>query len=139
MATGIIHGLYATAVHTSRGESIRMIPLRRARDEERRHHEKHPADEPLRMAERGEERTDLTRLKAMSEPELERSIAADPDRRDVPRDWYRGAEAVTPRAKVPVPIRLDADLVEFFRDQGRGWQTKTNAVPRAYAEAVKAG
>ncbi|GAA0569666.1 BrnA antitoxin family protein [Craurococcus roseus] len=100
---------------------------------------KYSADELLRMAERGEDRTDLTRLKAMSEAELERSIAADPDWRDVPRDWYRGAEAVTPRAKVPVSIRLDADLVEFFRGQGRGWQTRVNAILRAYAEAVKAG
>jgi len=91
------------------------------------------------MAERGEDRTDLARLKAMSDEDLEQSIAADPDWRDVPRDWYRGAEAVMPRAKVPVSIRLDADLVEFFRDQGRGWQTKINAVLRAYADAVKAG
>jgi uncharacterized protein (DUF4415 family) len=42
-----------------------------------------------------------------------------------------------PRPKVPVSIRLDADLVEFFRDQGRGWQTRINAVLRAYADAVK--
>lgn len=100
---------------------------------------KYSADELLRIAERGEDRTDLTRLKVMSEAELERSIAADPDWRDLPRDWYRDAEAVTSRAKVPVSIRLDADLVEFFRGQGRGWQTKINAVLRAYAEAVKAG
>ncbi|GAA0569661.1 BrnT family toxin [Craurococcus roseus] len=39
MATGIIHGLYATAIYTLRGEIIRMISLRRARDEERRHHQ----------------------------------------------------------------------------------------------------
>ena len=100
---------------------------------------RYSADELRRMAERGEDRTDLARLKAMSEEDLEQSIAADPDWRDVPRDWYRGAEAVMPRAKVPVSIRLDADLVEFFRDQGRGWQTKINAVLRAYADAVKAG
>jgi uncharacterized protein (DUF4415 family) len=98
---------------------------------------KYSADELRDMAEQGGDRTDLAQLKAMSEAELERSIAADPDWRDVPRDWYRDAEAVMPRPKVPVSIRLDADLVEFFRGQGRGWQTKMNAVLRAYAEAVK--
>jgi uncharacterized protein (DUF4415 family) len=98
---------------------------------------KYSADELRDMADRGEDRTDLARLRAMSEEELERSIAADPDWRDVPRDWHRGAEAVTPRPKVPVSIRLDADLVEFFRAQGRGWQTRMNAVLRAYANAVK--
>jgi uncharacterized protein (DUF4415 family) len=64
-------------------------------------------------------------------------MAADPDWRDVPRDWFLGAEAVMPRPKIPVSIRLDADLVDFFRGQGRGWQTKLNAVLRAYAEAVR--
>jgi len=39
MATGIIHGLYATAVYTPRGDSMRMISLRRARDDERKHHQ----------------------------------------------------------------------------------------------------
>ena len=94
-------------------------------------------EELLDMAARGEDRTDLAQLKAMSEAELEQSIAGDPDWRDVPRDWYKGAEAVMPRPKVPVSIRLDADLVDFFRNQGRGWQTRMNAVLRAYADAVK--
>ena len=39
MATGIVHGFYATAIYTVRGNIIRMISLRRARDEERRHHQ----------------------------------------------------------------------------------------------------
>lgn len=98
---------------------------------------KYSADDLLDMAERGEDLTDFARLHAMSETELEQSIAADPDWRDVPRDWYRGAEAVMPRPKVPVSIRLDADLVDFFRSQGRGWQTKMNAVLHAYMAAVK--
>jgi len=89
------------------------------------------------MVERGEDRTDLARLKNMSEAELERSIEADPDWRGVPLDWYRGAEVVKARPKVLISIRLDADLVDFFRGQGRGWQTKVNAVLRAYAGAVK--
>jgi len=39
MATGIIYGLYATAIYTMRGETIRMISLRRARVDERRNHQ----------------------------------------------------------------------------------------------------
>ncbi|TCZ66213.1 hypothetical protein EXY23_03180 [Roseicella aquatilis] len=90
------------------------------------------------MVERGEDRTDFARIDAMTEADLEQAIADDPDWRDVPRDWHRGAEAVMPRAKVPISIRLDADLVEFFRGQGRGWQTKVNAILRAYANAKQA-
>lgn len=39
MATGIIHGVYATAVYTMRGDTVRMVSLRRARDDERKHHQ----------------------------------------------------------------------------------------------------
>ena len=42
-----------------------------------------------------------------------------------------------PRPKVPVSIRLDADLIEHFRSSGRGWQTRINAILRAYTEAKK--
>lgn len=38
IAVGIIKGIYAAAVYTMRGETIRMISLRRARHEERGHH-----------------------------------------------------------------------------------------------------
>jgi uncharacterized protein (DUF4415 family) len=67
----------------------------------------------------------------------EPAVGADPDWRDLPPDWFRGAEVAMPRCKIPVSIRLDADLVDFFRSQGRGWQTKLNAVLRAYAQAVR--
>lgn len=95
------------------------------------------ADELRSMAMRGEDRTDFARIDAMTAADLEQAIADDPEWRDVPRDWHHGAEAVMPRTKVPISIRLDADLVEFFRDQGRGWQTKVNAVLRAYANATQ--
>ncbi|RAI55949.1 hypothetical protein DOO78_23675 [Roseicella frigidaeris] len=91
------------------------------------------------MAARGESRTNLAQIDALTEEALERAIAEDPDWRDVPRDWHRSAEAAMPRPKVPVSIRLDADLVDFFRRQGRGWQTKVNAVLRAYANARQGG
>ena len=87
------------------------------------------------MVERGEDRTDFARLDTLTDASLERAIADDPDWQGVPRDWHRGAEAAMPRPKVPVSIRLDADLVDFFRQQGRGWQTKVNAILRAYANA----
>jgi uncharacterized protein (DUF4415 family) len=95
------------------------------------------AEDLRKMVERGEDQTDFARIDAMSAADVDRAIADDPDWQDVPRDWYHDAEAVMPRPKTPVSIRLDADLVEFFRSQGRGWQTKMNAVLRAYANAVQ--
>lgn len=36
--------------------------------------------------------------------------------------------------KIHTGIRLDADLLTWFKGQGRGWQTRMNAVLRSYYE-----
>lgn len=94
-------------------------------------------DELRKLAERGESRTDIARVEAMSDEDVERSVANDSDWDGIPADWHKQAEAVMPRRKVPVSIRLDADLIEHFRSTGRGWQTRVNAILRAYKEAKK--
>ncbi len=96
---------------------------------------RYTADEIREMVQRGESRTDWARIKAMTEAELEQAIASDPDWADIPENWYEQAEAVMPKPKVPVSIRLDADVIEYFRGTGRGWQTRVNAILRAYKEA----
>ncbi len=90
------------------------------------------------LARRGESRTDTARIEAMSDQDVERAVAGDPDWESIPDDWHKRAEAVMPRPKVPVSIRLDADLIEHFRATGRGWQTRVNAILRAYADTKKA-
>lgn len=90
-----------------------------------------------KLAERGESRTDVARVEAMSDDDVERVIASDPEWEGVSDNWHEQAEAVMPRPKVPVSIRLDADLIEHFRSTGRGWQTRINAILRAYKEARK--
>ncbi len=39
--------------------------------------------------------------------------------------------------KVQLTLRIDQDVVEWFRKHGRGYQTKINALLRAYMEAHK--
>ena len=41
--------------------------------------------------------------------------------------------------KVQVTVRVDSDVLEWYRARGRGYQTKINALLRAYMEAYKAG
>ena len=98
------------------------------------------AEELRAMRERGESRTDWARVDAMSEDELERAIAADPDQADLvgPIDWSRVRVGI-PRPKTEVHIRLDADVVDWFKAQGRGYQTRINAVLRAYVAARRGG
>ena len=53
-------------------------------------------------------------------------------------DWDE-AVLVLPQPKQAVSVRIDADVLAFFKSEGRGYQTRMNAVLRAYMQARKAG
>jgi uncharacterized protein (DUF4415 family) len=89
------------------------------------------------MRARGESKTDWVRFEAKSEEQLEQDIADDPDYRDVPDDWYKNATLVIPTSKKMLSLRLDSDILDWFKQQGPGYQTRINAVLRAYAEQAK--
>jgi uncharacterized protein (DUF4415 family) len=61
--------------------------------------------------------------------------SADPDDAIGPidRNWAM-TDLPLPRRKAHTTLRLDADLLEWFRAQGRGYQTRINAVLRSYYE-----
>ena len=78
-------------------------------------------------------KTDWARVDALTEKELERSIAADADA-DVAVDWAK-ARLVMPQRKESVHLRIDPDVLAWFKQQGRGYLTRMNAVLRAYMDA----
>ncbi len=96
---------------------------------------RYSSEQLRRMSAEGKSRTDHARLAAMTEAEVEAAAIADNAEHGVADDWYLRARFVP--AKQPISIRLDADLLEFFRAQGPGWQTRINAVLRAYKDAVE--
>ena len=60
------------------------------------------------------------------------------DSSDIPElddTFWAKAELVEPRVKQAVTIRYDQDVLEWFKAQGKGYQTRMNAVLRAYVEA----
>ncbi len=86
-------------------------------------------------AKRGESRTDLSKLDAMSEEELERLIAEDEDERDLRPDWTQ-AKLILPRAKKSVHLRLEDDIIDFFKSlDKKGHISRMQAVLKAYADA----
>jgi uncharacterized protein (DUF4415 family) len=94
------------------------------------------ADELRAMIERGEDQTDWARVDAMTEVELEAAIASDPDWADIPSDWYKHARPCYPAAmKAQVRLRIDPDLLAWFKRQGPGYQARINAALRAFVEA----
>ena len=96
--------------------------------------QRYSAADLARRRAHGESRTDLPRVRAKTAPELQRDIADDPDFRDVPENWAATAEAVMPIPKRPLSLRIDDEAVEWFKRQGPGYQTRMNAVLRAYVK-----
>ena len=52
--------------------------------------------------------------------------------------FFEKAKIVRPAAdKRQITIRIDADVLDWFRDQGKGYQTHMNAVLKAYMHSQK--
>ncbi|MGH9472042.1 MAG: BrnA antitoxin family protein [Terriglobales bacterium] len=78
--------------------------------------------------------TDWPRVRALHDDDIERAVAADPDSSVSNPDWAH-ARLVLPQRKESVHLRLDPDVLAWFRGQGRGHLTRINAVLRTYMEA----
>ena len=95
------------------------------------------------MRRRGESRTDWAKVKAMTGEELEASILADPDDVLDEAAVMRGFKGLPPGVCIDAPrkqdvhIRLDVDVVSWFRQQGPGYQARMNAVLREFMETRK--
>lgn len=65
----------------------------------------------------------------------------DIDTSDIPElgeEFWKNARWVGPdERKRQMTIRFDADIVEWFKAQGKGYQSRMNAVLRAYVDAQR--
>ncbi len=98
---------------------------------------RYSAEELKAMRERGEGRSDWDRVKKMSDEEIEQAVAEDPDAGILPENWPEGVEIGMPQAKERITVRLDADVLDWFKSQGKGYQTRINAVLKAYVDSQK--
>jgi len=78
--------------------------------------------------------TDWNRLRHMSAAAIRKGIEADAEVHATDAEFWKTAEVVMPAPKEIVTMRLDADLLRWFRRE-RGYQTRINAILRAYKEA----
>lgn len=83
------------------------------------------------MRRRGEDHTDWKKVDSISDEELEKLLAADEEERDLVPDWVNAC-LVLPEPKGQVNLRIDQDVLRFFKAQGPGYQTRMNAVLRSY-------
>lgn len=79
-------------------------------------------------------RTDWKRVNALRDEDIDLS-----DNPEITPEMF--AKAIVRRGLAPIPakeqvtLRLDADVLKWFRSQGKGYQTRINALLRAYVEA----
>jgi len=79
------------------------------------------------------ERSQLEHVAAIADGEIDYSDA--PYRPDAV--WMKAAERL-PGAKKQITLRIDAEVLDFFKQTGKRYQSRMNAVLRSYVEANKA-
>jgi uncharacterized protein (DUF4415 family) len=87
-------------------------------------------EEIRQLRESGADKTDWQRLAAMSDGDIDTSEIPELD-----EAWFQNATLMMPENKERITMRFDRDLLTFFRKQGRGYQTRMNAVLRSYMQA----
>ena len=82
-------------------------------------------------------KTDWKRIDALTDGEIERAVASDPDSELLEDFNWEQVRVVLPPKKRAVYIKLDEDVIAYFKSDGRGYQARINAVLRSYMEANK--
>ena len=69
--------------------------------------------------------------------EIEKAIAEDPDSPPIftDEDWARATVFVPPSQRRMVTMRIDEDVISWFSQFGRGYQSRINEVLKAYVAA----
>lgn len=76
--------------------------------------------------------TDFTRLDKMKDEDIDFSDAPE-----ITPEMFAKAivrRGLKPRTKTQLTLRVDSDVLELYKKQGRGYQTKINMLLRAYMQ-----
>jgi uncharacterized protein (DUF4415 family) len=77
-----------------------------------------------------ESRTDWRKLATAPDTEIDTS-----DVPELSEEFFREAKLRLPKGKQSVSLRLDRDVLDWFKRQGKGYQTRINAILRAYVRS----
>jgi uncharacterized protein (DUF4415 family) len=97
---------------------------------------RYTAEELAEMRKRGETRSNWAKAAVLTNEEIEAQIAADPDEAGMVIDWD-SATIEMPQPKTTLNMRIDRDVLDYFRKTGRGYQTRINAILRSYVERMR--
>lgn len=122
MTLGLFMGIPVSIVHTETKDRYTSSPSERRHDVKRRF--------SLKTS-----KTDLARVRKSRDKDIALSAEhPEADVRHIVRgNVRRGLKPVS--AKASISLRVDVEILEWFRAQGLGYQTKMNAVLRAFKDA----
>ena len=72
---------------------------------------------------------ELARIDAIKDEDIDYS-----DIPEIDDDFFKNAEVVFSPGKKAISLRVDTDVLEWMQSQGKGYQSRINAVLRAYYE-----
>jgi uncharacterized protein (DUF4415 family) len=78
-------------------------------------------------------KTDWARVASLTDEEIETPVRDDPDAAPLDIDWSEAVLVVPPRKKA-ISIRIDPDVLDYFKNEGPGYQRRINAVLRSYVD-----
>jgi len=78
-------------------------------------------------------KTDWARVDRLTDADIAKAVANDPDAVPIDIDWS-DAVLVIPARKKAISIRVDEDVLDYFKSQGEGYQRRMNAVLRSYMQ-----
>ncbi len=76
-------------------------------------------------------------FEALTDEEVERRAAADPDAGTIPPGFWDGADRMEPETEERITLRLDPDVPRWFRGLGDGHRARMNAVLRSCVDAQR--
>ena len=77
-----------------------------------------------------ESRTDWHKLARLPDEKIDVSDIPELD-----EEFFRQAKVRLPKGKQLVSLRIDSDVLDWFKRRGKGYQTTINAILRAYVRA----
>jgi uncharacterized protein (DUF4415 family) len=78
-------------------------------------------------------KTDWAKVAKLTDEEIEAAVRKDPDAVPLDFDWSEAVLVIPPKKKA-ISIRVDEDVLNFFRREGAGYQRRMNAVLRSYMQ-----
>jgi uncharacterized protein (DUF4415 family) len=83
--------------------------------------------------------TDWEHLRCLSDADIHTAVASDPDIIPTDEEFWGKAKVVLPERKPTITIRIDSEVLAWLKGQGKGYQSRINAILRAYMKTQNSG